>query len=222
MARLIQYIHKTIIIALCFTLIAIIMASASHFINRQQTELSDNLQNITHQLIKQSTYSLAPLIHRYNTDDDNSRQIADVLQYLSQQPWIIDISVYQLNGSLIAQAGKDISVREHLNLEQNQTISKNTIQLVEKIDLKESPVGFIRLTVDPAALQLNGADAEYTTKLIWFMLLLCTALGFVLALSLSKWRFTPKKKKTQRKEDISEEENSAGVPEQEASSTKIE
>lgn len=195
MVRLIQFVHKTFIIALCLALIAIIMASASHFINRQQTELSGNLQNITHQLIKQSTYSLGPLIHRYNTADDNSQEITDVLQYLTQQPWILDVSVYQLNGALIAQAGESISVRERLELDKNQSISKNTIQLVEKIDLAESPIGFIRLSINPSALQLNESDANYTIQMIWFMIALSVSLGFILALTLSKWRSSSSKRK---------------------------
>jgi membrane protein len=188
MVRLIQYMHKAIIIALCLALIAVIMIGASHFIDRQQSELSDNLQEITHQLVKQSSYSLAPLIYSYTTEEDNSQQITDVLQRLSKQPWIIDISVYQLNGALIAQAGETINVRERLALDKKNTVAKNTLQLVEKIDLAESPVGFIRLTIDPGALQLDQSGTYYTTKMIWFMLLLAVAIGFVLALALSRWQ----------------------------------
>lgn len=188
MAKLIHYFHKTIITLFCLALIVIMMASASHFINRQQSELSESLQTITHQLIRQSAYSLGPLISRYNTDDDNSRQITSVLTHLAQQPWIIDIAVYQLNGSLIAQAGENVGVRERLGLDQSDSTGKNTVQLVEKIDLMESPVGFIRLTLDPTALQLNENGADYTTKMIWFILILSVSTGVILALALRKWR----------------------------------
>lgn len=164
------------------------MISAAHFINRQHNELSDNLQNFAAQLIRQSAYTLGPLIHSYNTDGDNSRQIALILEHMSQQPWIVDIAAYQLNGALIARAGEDVDVKQRLRLESADSISDGTVQLVEKIDLAESPVGFIRMTLNPKALETATNAANYTTKMIWFILLLSVALGAILALTLRKWR----------------------------------
>ena len=184
MAKILTFTHKILIVLICSVLLIILMISSSHFIHRQYAELSDNLQNITHQLIRQTTYSLAPLVQSYSTENDNSTQILTALQHVIQQPWIIDISVYQLNGTLIARAGEEVPVRERLALEGNADLSNSTLQLVEKIVFVERPVGFIRLTLNPELLQLDKKQVSHITKLIWTMLALAGCLGFIMAYTL--------------------------------------
>lgn len=184
MANILTFIHKTLIILICCVLLVALMFGASHLIHRQYSELSDSLQNITHQLIRQTTYSLSPLVHSYNAENDNSEQITTVLEQLIQQPWIIDISIYQLNGALIARAGDDMSVRERLVLDDTPVIDKPTRQLVEKINFSERPVGFIRLTLNPESLQPDTHQIGYMTKLMWLMLAIAGCLGFLIAYTL--------------------------------------
>lgn len=185
MANILTLLHKTIIVLISSALLITLMVGSSHFIHRQYSELSDNLQNMTHQLIRQTTYSLAPLVQEYNEENDNSEQISSTLEQLIKQPWIIDISIYQLNGALIAQAGETMSVRERLALDDTPVLSKSTLQLVEKINFAERPVGFIRLTLDPESLQLDNNQANYVSQLIWLMLALAGCLGFIIAYTLS-------------------------------------
>lgn len=180
--------HRSVIILYCIAFIIVLMFSTAHFIKRQQSEQLAQSQALTHSLIKQIALPLVPLINKYSNNDDNNQQILSILQRLVQQPWVLDASVYLLDGTMIAQAGENVSVRERLDLDDTVLKPSNNQQLVEKIDDDDGPVGFLRLTIDSDALKPIEDRTDYTTHLIWFMIVLACVAGFIMAKVLQRRR----------------------------------
>lgn len=179
--KLAFYFHRTTIVVLCLALIAVLMVGSAHFVSRQQNQLSEQKLELNHKLIKQITISLTPLVERLGGNEDNSAKIVAILQGLTQQPWVLDASVHQLNGQVIAQSGEDISIRQRLELDKNLPNNPATEQIVEEISSKDGPLGFIRITLKENSLETDTSQLRYTLVMIWTMLLLAVAIGFILA-----------------------------------------
>lgn len=179
--KLIFYFHQTTIVLLCLALVAVLMVGSAHFVYRQQNQLSEQKLELNHKLIKQTAFSLTPLVERLGGNEDNTAKIVTLLQSLTQQPWVLDASVYQLNGQVIAQSNEDISIRQRLDLDKNLPDNPATEQIVEEINSKDGPLGFIRITLKENSLETGTSQLRYTVVMIWTMLLLAVAIGFILA-----------------------------------------
>ncbi|BAE73672.1 conserved hypothetical protein [Sodalis glossinidius str. 'morsitans'] len=110
-ARLSFRLHRTVIVLICVALLVALMQGATYFSLSHQMARSAQVEELADTLIRQVTGELAPLMAGR---DDNSAPIKQVLDRLTQNSRILDASVYNMDGSLVARAGENISVRDRL------------------------------------------------------------------------------------------------------------
>ncbi|AHG21099.1 hypothetical protein Z042_16955 [Chania multitudinisentens RB-25] len=193
-AKLKFRLHRTAIILICLALLVMLMQGASYFSLSHQMARSEQVEELAQTLTKQVAFSLAPLLDD-NSDVDNQR-ISSILQQLTHHSRILDASVYQLDGTLVAHSGEQISVRDRLSLDGKRAGSYFNHQMVESIQGKDGPIGFIRVTLDTHVLATESKQVDNTTNLLRLMILLALAIGIILARTLlqgrrSRWQQSP-------------------------------
>ncbi len=95
-----------------------------------------------------------------------------------------------------SHAGEQISIRDRLSLDGKRAGSYFNHQLVESIQGKDGPIGFIRITLDTHVLATESKQVDNTTNLLRLMILLALAIGIILARTLlqhrrSRWQQSP-------------------------------
>ncbi|NIG98664.1 MAG: YtjB family periplasmic protein [Serratia symbiotica] len=185
-------LHRTAIILICLTLLVLLMQGASYFSLRHQLARSEQVEELAQTLTRQVAYSLAPLLDK---DIDNQR-IDATLKQLTDHSRILDASIYQLDGTLVSIAGEQINLRDRLSLDGKRAGSYFNHQLVESINGKDGPIGFIRITLDTHVLATESKQVDNTTNLLRLMILLALAIGIILAYTLlqhqrSHWQQSP-------------------------------
>jgi membrane protein len=87
-------------------------------------------------------------------------------------------------------------VRDRLALGGKRAGSYFNHQVVESIQGKDGPIGFIRITLDTHVLGTESKQVDNTTNLLRLMILLALAIGIILARTLlqgrrSRWQQSP-------------------------------
>lgn len=193
-AKLKFRLHRTAIILICLALLVLLMQGASYFSLSHQIARSEQVEELAQTLTRQVAFSLAPLL-----DDDNDidhQRIDAILTQLTDHSRILDASVYQLDGTLVSHAGEQISIRDRLALDGKRAGSYFNHQMVESIQGKDGPLGFIRVTLDTHVLATESKQVDNTTNLLRLMILLALAIGIILARTLlqgrrSRWQQSP-------------------------------
>lgn len=187
-------LHRTAIILICLSLLVLLMQGASYFSLNHQLARSEQVEELAQTLTKQVAFSLVPLLD--DDSDIDTQQIDAILQRLTDHSRILDASVYQLDGTLVAHSGEKITVRDRLALDGKRAGSYFNHQLVETILNKDGPIGFIRITLDTHVLATEAKQVDNTTNLLRLMILLALAIGIILARTLlqgrrSRWQQSP-------------------------------
>ncbi|WP_426576414.1 YtjB family periplasmic protein [Xenorhabdus stockiae] len=194
-AKLKFRLHKTAIILICIALLVLLMQGVSYFSRSQQQAHMDQFEDLAKTLAKQVAFSLSADMEN-GSKEANNQKIMDNLNYLTNKSRILDASVYQENGILVARSGELVSVRERLSLDGKKAGSYFNQQIVVPIPGKNKPKGFLRLTLDTHRLATEAKQVDNTTNLLRVMLLLALAIGFILAHNLlqlapSRWQQSP-------------------------------
>ncbi|AXW86815.1 hypothetical protein AU509_14145 [Lonsdalea britannica] len=192
-ARLKFRLHRTAIVLICLALLVILMQGSSYFSLSHQMARSEQVEELTRTLTRQVAFSLTPLLEG---NDDNSQRIHDVLRNLTDRSRILDAGIYALDGTLISRAGEQIPLRDRLALDGNRAGSYFNHQLVEQINGKDGPIGFLRVTLDTHVLATEAKQVDNTTNILRLMILLALAIGIILARTLlqhrrSRWQQSP-------------------------------
>lgn len=192
-ARLKFRLHRTAIVLICLALLVILMQGSSYFSLSHQMARSEQVEELTRTLTRQVAFSLTPLLEG---NDDNTQRIHDVLRNLTDRSRILDAGIYALDGTLISRAGEQIPLRDRLALDGNRAGSYFNHQLVEQINGKDGPIGFLRVTLDTHVLATEAKQVDNTTNILRLMILLALAIGIILARTLlqhrrSRWQQSP-------------------------------
>ncbi|MCW2486427.1 YtjB family periplasmic protein [Candidatus Symbiopectobacterium sp. NZEC127] len=209
-------LHRTAIVLICLALLVALMQGASYFSLSHQMARSEQVEDIARTLARQVAFSLTPLME---SNDDNSQKISTMLAQLTQNSRILDAALYQQDGSLIARTGEEVVVRDRLALDGKRVGSYFNHQIVQPINGKDGPIGFLRMTLDTHVLATDAKQVDNTTNILRLMILLALAIGIILARTLlqhrrSRWQQSPYllTANTPVKED--DESRSALVPEE--------
>ncbi|WP_205438763.1 YtjB family periplasmic protein [Edwardsiella tarda] len=183
-------LHRTAIVMICLALLVILLQGASYFSLSHQRARLDQVGELAQTLAQQVAARLTPFM---NDDSPDSKRIAPILEGLTRHSRILDASVYALNGTLVAQAGERIKVRDRLALDGQRAGSYFNHQIVQPIDGHDGPLGFLRLTLDTHVLATESQQVDNTTNLLRLMILLALAIGIILARTLlqtqrSRWQ----------------------------------
>lgn len=194
-AKLKFRLHRTAIVLICLALLVLLMQGASYFSLSHQLARSEQVEELAKTLAKQVTFSLSPIMDS-GDDDIDSQKVDEILQQLTQSSRILDASVYQIDGTLVASAGENVKVRDRLALDGKRPGSYFNHQIVELIPGKSGPSGFLRMTLDTHVLATESKQVDNTTNLLRLMILVALAVGIILARTLlqgrrSRWQQSP-------------------------------
>ncbi|ECQ4262276.1 YtjB family periplasmic protein [Salmonella enterica] len=192
-AKLKFRLHRAVIVLFCLTLLVALMQGASWFSQNHQRQRNPQLEELARTLARQVTLNIAPMM-RSETPDEN--RINAVLRQLTQESRILDAGVYDEQGDLITRAGESVNVRDRLALDGKKAGSYFNQQIVEPIQGKNGPLGYLRLTLDTHTLATEAKQVDNTTNILRLMLLLSLAIGVVLTRTLlqgkrTRWQQSP-------------------------------
>ncbi len=189
-------LHKTFITLICMILIVVLMQGASYFSLSHQLARSEQIEELAQTLARQVAFSLTAIMNNSNNDNIDTPAIAAILNQLTHNSRILDASVYQMDGTLMAHAGEKVKIRNRLALDGKRAGSYFNHQIVEMIPGEDRPGGFLRLTLDTHVLATESRQVDNTTSLLRLMILIALAVGIVLAQTLlqhrrSRWQQSP-------------------------------
>ena len=192
-AKLKFRLHRAVIVLICLALLVALMQGASWSSQNHQRQRKPQFEELARTLARQVTLNVAPSM-RTETPDD--KRIALVLRQLTENSRILDAGVYDEQGDLIARAGEHVDVRDRLALDGKKAGGYFNQQIVEPIQGKNGPLGYLRLTLDTHTLPTEAKQVDNTTNILRLMLLLSLAIGVVLARTLlqgkrTRWQQSP-------------------------------
>ncbi|MHA1017541.1 YtjB family periplasmic protein [Enterobacter mori] len=192
-AKLKFRLHRAVIVLICLALLVALMQGASWFSQNHQRQRNPQFEELARTLARQVTLNVAPSM-RTETPDD--KRISQVLRQLTENSRILDAGVYDEQGNLIARAGEHVNVRDRLALDGKKAGGYFNQQIVEPIQGKNGPLGYLRLTLDTHTLPTEAKQVDNTTNILRLMLLLSLAIGVVLARTLlqgkrTRWQQSP-------------------------------
>lgn len=186
-------LHRTVIVLISLALLVVLMQGASWFSLGHQMARSEQVEELARTLTKQVAFSLKPLM---DNSDDNRTQIAAILNQMTDNSRILDASVYADDGSLVAHSGESINVRDRLSLDGKRAGSYFNHQIVQPLEGKDGPQGFLRVTLDTHVLVTESRQVDNTTNILRLMMLLALAIGIILTRTLlrdrrTRWQQSP-------------------------------
>ncbi|HDW1092639.1 TPA: YtjB family periplasmic protein [Enterobacter kobei] len=192
-AKLKFRLHRAVIVLSCLALLVALMQGASWFSQNHQRQRNPQFEELARTLARQVTLNVAPYM-RIETPDD--KRIGQILRQLTENSRILDAGVYDEKGDLIARAGEHVDVRDRLALDGKKAGGYFNQQLVEPVQGKNGPLGYLRLTLDTHTLPTEAKQVDNTTNILRLMLLLSLAIGVVLARTLlqgkrTRWQQSP-------------------------------
>lgn len=192
-AKLKFRLHRAVIVLFCLALLVVLMQGASWFSQNHQRQRNPQFEELARTLARQVTLNVAPAM-RTETPDD--KRISQVLRQLTENSRILDAGVYDEKGDLIARAGEHVDVRDRLALDGKKAGGYFNQQIVEPVQGKNGPLGYLRLTLDTHTLPTEAKQVDNTTNILRLMLLLSLAIGVVLARTLlqgkrTRWQQSP-------------------------------
>jgi len=192
-AKLKFRLHRAVIVLSCLALLVALMQGASWFSQNHQRQRNPQLEELAHTLARQVSLNIDPLMR---TETPDEKRITQVLHLLTEESRILDASVYDEEGALIARSGEHVDVRDRLALDGKKAGGYFNQQLVEPIQGKNGPLGYLRLTLDTHTLATEAKQVDNTTNILRLMLLLSLAIGVVLTRTLlegkrTRWQQSP-------------------------------
>ncbi|MDO4627258.1 MAG: YtjB family periplasmic protein [Pasteurellaceae bacterium] len=133
----------TVILLLCFTVIAVLLIGVKQFKLSSQLASASQVANLSHLLVRQQTNLFSILL----TNNTKAEQLKENLDNFAKQSFVVDASLYASNGELLAQSTDNLDLRNQLGLDDNIT-ENNDRQIVEPIYSSNGIEGFLRVTFD--------------------------------------------------------------------------
>ncbi|MBC4117399.1 YtjB family periplasmic protein [Klebsiella variicola] len=192
-AKLKFRLHRAVIVLICLALLVALMQGASWFSQNSQKQRNPQLEELARTLAQQVVLNLVPLM-RSETPDE--KRINQLLTQLTHNSRVLDASVYDEQGDLVARSGESVEVRDRLALDGKKAGGYFNQQIVEPVPGKNGPLGYLRLTLDTHTLATEAKQVDNTTNILRLMLLLSLAIGVVLTRTLlqgkrTRWQQSP-------------------------------
>lgn len=192
-AKLKFRLHRAVIVLICLALLVALMQGASWFSQNHQRQRNPQFEELARTLARQVTLNIAPAMR---TETPDEKRIGQILRQLTENSRILDAGVYDEQGDLIARAGEHVDVRDRLALDGKKAGGYFNQQIVEPVQGKNGPLGYLRLTLDTHTLPTEAKQVDNTTNILRLMLLLSLAIGVVLTRTLlqgkrTRWQQSP-------------------------------
>ncbi|WP_118775420.1 YtjB family periplasmic protein [Haemophilus haemolyticus] len=185
--KLIKSTMLATIIVLSLTALGVILFGVKQFKLSSQFASVNQVANISHILVRQQANLFSVLL----TNNAKTEQLTDNLDQIVKEDFILDASLYDGEGKLLAQS------REMRNLPD----AKNQ-QIVEPLYAQSGIKGFLRVTIDSQYTQSNQSKINQIFHQLYGELIIVFLLGAVMASSihyfLSYYRRTYRKSKEKK------------------------
>lgn len=192
-AKLPFFLHRSVIVLACLTLLTLIMQAASWFSLGQQMTRSKQIDELTHTLARQVAFHLTTLMEN---GDENQQKIQTQIDLLTENSRILDATVYDNEGVILVHSGETINLRDRLAINGKRAGSYFNHQIVEPIAINDRLLGFLRMTLDTHIRVTEAKQVDNTTNVLRLMLLLALAIGIILTRTLLRgqpthWQQSP-------------------------------
>ena len=175
------------IIVLSLTAVGVILFGVKQFKLSSQFASVNQVANISHILVRQQANLFSVLL----TNNAKTEQLTDNLDQIVKEDFILDASLYDGEGKLLAQS------REMRN-----SSDANNQQIVEPLYAQSGIKGFLRVTIDSQYTQSNQSKINQIFHQLYGELIIVFLLGAVMASSihyfLSHYRRTYRKSKEKK------------------------
>ncbi len=175
------------IIVLSLTALGVILFGVKQFKLSSQFASVNQVANISHILVRQQANLFSVLL----TNNAKTEQLTDNLDQIVKEDFILDASLYDEEGKLLAQS------RENHNL-----TDENTQQIVEPLYAQSGIKGFLRVTFDAQYTQSSQSKINQIFRQLYGEFIIVFLLGAVVASSihyfLSHYRRTYRKSKEKK------------------------
>lgn len=175
------------IIVLSLTALGVILFGVKQFKLSSQFASVNQVANISHILVRQQANLFSVLL----TNNAKTEQLTDNLDQIVKEDFILDASLYDGEGKLLAQS------REMRN-----SPDENNQQIVEPLYAQSGIKGFLRVTIDSQYTQSNQSKINQIFHQLYGELIIVFLLGAVMASSihyfLSHYRRTYRKSKEKK------------------------
>ena len=175
------------IIVLSLTALGVILFGVKQFKLSSQFASVNQVANISHILVRQQANLFSVLL----TNNAKTEQLTDNLDQIVKEDFILDASLYDGEGKLLAQS------REMRN-----PPDANNQQIVEPLYAQSGIKGFLRVTIDSQYTQSNQSKINQIFHQLYGELIIVFLLGAVMASSihyfLSHYRRTYRKSKEKK------------------------
>ena len=172
------------IIVLSLTALGVILFGVKQFKLRSQFASVNQVANISHILVRQQANLFSVLL----TNNAKTEQLMDNLDQIVKEDFILDASLYDGEGKLLAQSR-----------ETHNSPDENNQQIVEPLYAQSGIKGFLRVTIDAQYTQSNQSKINHIFHQLYGELIIVFLLGAVMASSihyfLSHYRRTYRKSK---------------------------
>ena len=174
----------TTIIVLSLTALGVILFGVKQFKLSSQFASVNQVANISHILVRQQANLFSVLL----TNNAKTEQLTDNLDQIVKEDFILDASLYDGEGKLLAQSR-----------ETHNSPDENNQQIVEPLYAQSGIKGFLRVTIDAQYTQSNQSKINHIFHQLYGELIIVFLLGAVMASSihyfLSHYRRTYRKSK---------------------------
>lgn len=185
--KLIKSTMLATIIVLSLTTLGVILFGVKQFKLSSQFASVNQVANISHILVRQQANLFSVLL----TNNAKTEQLTDNLDQIVKEDFILDASLYDDEGKLLAQS------REMRN-----PPDANNQQIVEPLYAQSGIKGFLRVTIDSQYTQSNQSKINQIFHQLYGELIIVFLLGAVMASSihyfLSHYRRTYRKSKEKK------------------------
>ncbi|MGL5335553.1 MAG: YtjB family periplasmic protein [Enterovibrio sp.] len=177
-----KFCQLLLLVASCITLVALFVYSEK--LNRQN-----------YQMLYSQTDALARVISRQVSQNSvdaiakkDHRAMKKIIEQLSKEALILDVTMYDNMGTVLAQSPNAIALEELTGLRSPLAIEGiGRHQLVEPVIGNGRLIGFVRLTLEHGRLVKDAAaQLEQSTKTVRLMLLIAFVIGAFVLYSLAK------------------------------------
>ncbi|MEJ2765519.1 AhpA/YtjB family protein [Photobacterium sp. MCCC 1A19761] len=157
---------------------------------RNYRALSEQTQTLSRMVVRQAAATAAQ-----DMLDKDQNKLQALVQRLSEEPLILDASIYDLEGVTVAQTEEAMPLEQVTGMSTPLSVASfGRQQVVEPIMTEDQVVGFIRITLEQGLLLEKAASqVDYMTNTIRGLILAGLMIGFLLAYTFGRrkdiWHF---------------------------------
>ena len=134
----------TVIVGLSIAVMGVILFGLKQFQISSQLASVNQVANLSHLLIRQQASLFSMLL----VNNANAEQLRENLDSLTKENFVLDASIYNTNGELLAQTDRNLNLKRQLGLTKTIGEASDTQQIVEPIYSSAGVEGFLRVTFD--------------------------------------------------------------------------